>query len=201
MSALCLWFAPGGRGYLVFGRIHMLDLRFGRPTHPSTKTLCPDPSIYQICCQFLLLNSSIYQNLTLKLIHLQFFANFCSWTHLSTKILRSNPSIYQNFTLFLENDPPIYLHQPFKTHPSTSSIRIHENMWVPPLFPGICSSNSNVLPTITWLRKTLEKWRVLAWVFRNTDMMMKHGLVLMTIFSKTCGFESKILINGGLYQK
>ena len=109
------------RGYLVFGWIHMLDSRFGRPTHPSTKTFCLDPPIYQFFCEFLLLNSSIYQNLTLKPIHLPFFANFCSWTHLSTKILRSNPSIHQTFTLFLENDPPIYLHRPFKTHPSTST--------------------------------------------------------------------------------
>ena len=84
-------------GYLVFGRIHELDLSFGRPTHPSTKTFCPDPSIYQfvlpifaleliylpkfdaqthpstIFCQFLLLNPSIYQK-------------FYAQTHPSTKI-------------------------------------------------------------------------------------------------------------------
>ena len=98
-----------GRGYLVFGRIHMLDLRFGRPTHPSTKTFCPDPSIYQIFCQFLLLNSSIYQNLTLKPTHLQFFCQF----------LLLNPSIYQNFTLKPTHLPKFHTFFGKMTHPST----------------------------------------------------------------------------------
>ena len=101
------------------------------PTHPFIyQNFLPRPIHLPNFCQFLLLNSSIYQNLTLKPINLPFFANFCSWIPSIYRIIRSNLSIYQNFTLFLENDPPIYLHQPFKTHPSTSSIRIHENMWV-----------------------------------------------------------------------
>ena len=99
-----------------------------------------------------------------------FFVNFCSWTHLSTKIWRSNPSIYhflpifafepiylpkfyaqnpsiyQIFTLFFwKMTHPSILHQPFKTHPTTSSIRIHENMWVPP--PGIILDNNKTLIT------------------------------------------------------
>ena len=60
----------------------------------------------------------------------KFFGIFFSWTHLSTKNLRSNPSIYQKFTLFAENDPPIYLHQPFKT-------------FQPPLPPGYVPPSEN----------------------------------------------------------
>ena len=80
------------------------------------------------------------------------FAIFCYWTQLSTKIWRSNPSIWHFLPIFALE--PIYLptfyaqthpstkissffwkwpnHQPFKTNPSTSIIRIYENMWVPP---------------------------------------------------------------------
>ena len=77
------------RGYSVFGRIHMIDLRFGRPTHPSTKIFCLNPSIYQNFlhkvksrCQFLLSNPSIYQNFSLKVSQ---GANFCFEAHPSTK--------------------------------------------------------------------------------------------------------------------
>ena len=128
-------FYPGG-GYLVFGRIHMLDLGFGRPTLPSTKTFCSNPSIYQ--------NFRLKTHPSTKITHQN--TNFYFQTYQSTKIWYSesfhlpkfydlgapNPSIYQNLTIFFENDPPIFLHWPSKTHPSTSIIRIHENMWVPP---------------------------------------------------------------------
>ena len=120
-------------GYLVFGRIHMLDLRFGRPTHPTTKVFCPDPSIDHFFCQFFAHEPIYLPKYAAQSGISTIFANFCSWTHLSTKILSSNPSICQNFTLFVGKWP---------THPSTSSIRIHENMWI---LPGVkyswnCSS-------------------------------------------------------------
>ena len=50
-EAILLVDMPGG-GYLVFGRIHMLDLRFDRPIHPSTKFFCPHPSIYHFFTNF-----------------------------------------------------------------------------------------------------------------------------------------------------
>ena len=52
-------------------------------------------------------------------------------THVCTSAFQ-NPSMYQNFTIFGGNDPPMYVHFRFKTNSCTSSIRIHENMWVPP---------------------------------------------------------------------
>ena len=119
-------FRPGG--YLVFGRIHMLDLGFGRPTLPSTKIFCSKPIhlpklpikipifIFKPLQSTKILNSEPF--------HLPKFFDFGP----------PNPSIYQNLTIFLENDPPIFLHRPSKTHPSTSIIRIHENMSVLP--PG-----------------------------------------------------------------
>ena len=72
---------PGG--YLIFRRIHMINLRFGRPTNPSNKIFSSNPSIYQNFlhkvksrCQFLLSKPSIY-----KISH--FFGKKLP-THLST---------------------------------------------------------------------------------------------------------------------
>ena len=108
----------------------MLDLGFGRPTLSSTKTFSSNPSVYQ--------NFLLKTHPSTKITHQN--TNFHFQTHISTKIWYSepfhlpkfynygapNPSIYQYLTIFLENDPSIFLHQPFKTHPSTSSIPIHK---------------------------------------------------------------------------
>ena len=100
--------------YLVFGQIHMLDLRFGRPTYPSTKIFCPHPSIYQFFCQFLLLNPFIYLNLTLKTTYLPIFCQF----------LLVNPSIYQNFTLKPIRLPKLHTFWgKWPTHLSTSALQ------------------------------------------------------------------------------
>ena len=65
----CYWEKARGK-YLIFGRIHMLDLGFGRPTLPSTKVFCSTPiNLPKFSAQ----NPSIYQNLVLQ-------------THPSTKI-------------------------------------------------------------------------------------------------------------------
>ena len=109
-------------GYLVFGRIHMMDFGLGRPTHPCTKILCSNPSMYQ---NFLLITHPVtkfHSIFIVKPIHVP-------------KIHAQNPSkpIYvPKFHDFLENDPPMSVHFRFKTHPCTSIIRIHENIWVPP---------------------------------------------------------------------
>ena len=62
------------RGYLVLGRIHMLDLGLGRPTHSCTKISCSNPPSYQ----FSLSNPSMYQKFMLKTLQFK--------THPSTKI-------------------------------------------------------------------------------------------------------------------
>ena len=79
-------------GYFIFGRIHMMDFGLGRPTHPCTKILCSNPSMYQFFCskpiqlsifiQFSLSNPSMYQKIMLKSLQ--------------------NPSMYRNFTIFLK---------------------------------------------------------------------------------------------------
>ncbi len=122
-------------GYLVFGRIHMLDFGSGRPTHPCSKVSCSNPSMYQ----FFLLKTHFIQFFIVKPIHVpkihaqnpsmyQNFTNFRKITHPCLYISLSKPIHVPKFKVFGENDPPMYVHVRFKIHPCTSSIRIHENM-------------------------------------------------------------------------
>ena len=59
-------------------------------------------------------NPSKYQNFNLKPLQSTIFY---SQTHQSTKIWCSKPIYLPTFRIFWEYDPPIYLHQPFKTYP------------------------------------------------------------------------------------
>ena len=82
-------------------------------THPSNyQSFLPKPIHRPFFANFLLMNPSIYQNMTLKVIYLPF-----------SQFLLLNPSIYQNFMLkpihlpkfhtFLGNDPLIHLHRAY----------------------------------------------------------------------------------------
>ena len=83
------------RGYLVLGRIHMLDLGLGRPTHSCTKISCSNPPSYQ----FSLSNPSMYQKIIFKTIQ--------------------NQSKYTKISRFLGKmtHPCAYIFDSFKTHP------------------------------------------------------------------------------------
>ena len=65
----------------------------------------------------------------------QFSLNFYCQTHPLPQIHDQNPSkpfCVPKFRDFWGNDPPMCVHFRFKTHPCSSSIRIYENMRVPP---------------------------------------------------------------------
>ena len=102
---------------MVFGRIHMLDFGSDRPTHPCTKFSCSNPSMYQFFCS--------------KPIKLPILFSFYCQTHPCTKNSSSKPIHVPNFRDFLENDPPICVHQPFKTHPCTKISRFWGKMTHP----------------------------------------------------------------------
>ena len=88
----------------------MLDFGTSQPTHPCTKLSSSNPSMYQI---FFPQNPSSYQ----------FYSVFIVKPIHVPKIQAQNPSMYRNLMIFLENDPPMCVHQPFKTHPCTKISR------------------------------------------------------------------------------
>ena len=134
--------SPGGGTWYLGGYICSILGRADPPihvpnshaqTHPCTKFFCSKPILLPILFSFYCQTHPCTKNSSSKPIHVPKFHDFFrKWpTHVRTSAFQ-NPSMYQNFTILVENDPPMYVHFRFKTHPCTSSIRIHENMWVPP---------------------------------------------------------------------
>ena len=112
-------------GYFIYGRIHMINFGFGRPTLPSTKIWASNLSIYQ---KFLLKTHPSTKISIRNPSNHQFYHQ----THLPTKIWCSKLNYLTKFNNFKENDPLIYIHQPFQIPASKLNKRIHENMQVPP---------------------------------------------------------------------
>ena len=104
-------------GYLVFGRIHMMDFGLGRPsihvpkfyalTHPCTKIFCSKPPQLPILIKILLSNPSMYHKVMLKILQ--------------------NPFMYQNFTIFWKMIHPslyIFVSKHIHVHPLYVSKKI-----------------------------------------------------------------------------
>ena len=82
----------------------MLDFGSDRPTHPCTKFSCSNPSMYQFFCSKPI-QLPIQFRFIVKPIHVP-------------KIQAQNPSMYRNFMIFLENGPPMCVHQSAFQNPS-----------------------------------------------------------------------------------
>ena len=130
---------PGG--YLIFGRIPMLNFNSQRPTHPGTIRSTANPPRYVLFWQTKCPCTDFYppQPIHVPIVHQFFCAAGDFFTFLGSFCLfhMENPPMYVHFVKitppryvhFAKITPPRYVHFHFKTHPGTLSIGIRQFIW------------------------------------------------------------------------